>query len=553
MAPPRCRSHTPRLLLLLLLVTGYYDQRHGPWLSLVILGTAMDQQAFRQLLSTPRHGDSSDARSSSASARLFGKQQKRSGTASQAGPADGDQPNVLLPRGLSGTREHGERTSGQRQQPRSKSGMPADPYVDRAEARRLGREDVNEFKDVERLRDDFERRMGEAQDDDERRQLSEQMAFLGGDAKHSILVKGLDFALLEQQKAKLEGVADPDRDDDLEAAFRGKQAKEAAQSNAGKGQESSSLKTGKFKPIGQKAHAKIIGKSQAEDSPEYIWRDGKRMRKKKKKDQLHGADQELKAKKASSTVSSTSRTPVTIPKNVSDNGHHQGVTVKDRITGRSAENQREESVVRQSSETAQKADQADEHKRSPVLFKDKRTEETPLRAEGSEEEEDDIFAGAGRWDGIVDEESDDDGNEEEDERKEESQGSVEGKEANRKRDWFALGSPATDAQPPQEALPAGLNEIIAHAKDAQEGANVRHAQGQQSADDDAAGSAKQASPPSVVRLTGLSDSTLQSDEIRYLLDQESKKSQRDSANGSEKGAKRKRKRKGKGAGGDEWE
>lgn len=51
-------------------------------------------------------------------------------------------------------------------------------YKDRAEERRLGIE--NEFKDVEKLKEEFEDQGGD----------EEKRAFLGGDAKHSVLVKG---------------------------------------------------------------------------------------------------------------------------------------------------------------------------------------------------------------------------------------------------------------------------------------------------------------------------------------------------------------------------
>jgi hypothetical protein len=44
-------------------------------------------------------------------------------------------------------------------------------YVDRAEARRLGKDEVNEFKDVESLRIDFQRRIAEAQDEEEKKKV----------------------------------------------------------------------------------------------------------------------------------------------------------------------------------------------------------------------------------------------------------------------------------------------------------------------------------------------------------------------------------------------
>lgn len=48
-----------------------------------------------------------------------------------------------------------------------------------------------------------------------------QRNYLGGDAEHTVLVKGLDFALLEQAKARAEASESILNDELLEAAFRG--------------------------------------------------------------------------------------------------------------------------------------------------------------------------------------------------------------------------------------------------------------------------------------------------------------------------------------------
>ena len=52
-------------------------------------------------------------------------------------------------------------------------------------------------------------------------QIDEQRKYLGGDGEHSVLVKGLDFALLEQNKAKAAGVSTVEDDEALEQAFLG--------------------------------------------------------------------------------------------------------------------------------------------------------------------------------------------------------------------------------------------------------------------------------------------------------------------------------------------
>ncbi|KAG8706848.1 hypothetical protein FRC08_000827 [Ceratobasidium sp. 394] len=86
-------------------------------------------------------------------------------------------------------------------------------YRDRALERREG---VNEYAEVEGILRDFEERTaGEDKDT-----VEEQRKYLGGDATHTVLVKGLDFALLEQNRARDQ--APEGLDDDLESAFLGK-------------------------------------------------------------------------------------------------------------------------------------------------------------------------------------------------------------------------------------------------------------------------------------------------------------------------------------------
>ncbi|CAE6417658.1 unnamed protein product [Rhizoctonia solani] len=86
-------------------------------------------------------------------------------------------------------------------------------YRDRAAERRGG---ANEYAEVEGLLEEFEKRTA----GEDKEIVDEQRKYLGGDATHTVLVKGLDFALLEQQRAR-EELRD-DLDDDLESAFQGK-------------------------------------------------------------------------------------------------------------------------------------------------------------------------------------------------------------------------------------------------------------------------------------------------------------------------------------------
>jgi IK cytokine len=48
-------------------------------------------------------------------------------------------------------------------------------------------------------------------------QIAEQRKYLGGDATHSILVKGLDLALLAQRKAEIEATEGKKAEDELDA------------------------------------------------------------------------------------------------------------------------------------------------------------------------------------------------------------------------------------------------------------------------------------------------------------------------------------------------
>lgn len=55
-------------------------------------------------------------------------------------------------------------------------------------------------------------------------QIDEQRKYLGGDSEHSVLVKGLDLALFEQNKAKVAAVSAVEDDEALEQAFHGMEA-----------------------------------------------------------------------------------------------------------------------------------------------------------------------------------------------------------------------------------------------------------------------------------------------------------------------------------------
>ncbi|KAJ7623165.1 hypothetical protein FB45DRAFT_869833 [Roridomyces roridus] len=81
-------------------------------------------------------------------------------------------------------------------------------YRDRAAERRVG--EGNDYAEVESVLEDLQQRQAVS---------DEQRKYLGGDGDHSILVKGLDVALLEQNKAK--AASSTVDDDSLEQAFMG--------------------------------------------------------------------------------------------------------------------------------------------------------------------------------------------------------------------------------------------------------------------------------------------------------------------------------------------
>ncbi|KAI0061049.1 hypothetical protein BV25DRAFT_1917314 [Artomyces pyxidatus] len=146
----------------------------------------MDQESFRKLLQTSRPGGSTSTTTSRPSLVKPKAGASKSNTASSSDPA-------FKPRKV-------KKSSGS--------------YRDRAEERRLGKE--SDYAQVEAVLEDFERKNAEAED---KRAVEEQRRYLGGDSDHSILVKGLDFALLEQNKARLASASSKQDDELLEVAF----------------------------------------------------------------------------------------------------------------------------------------------------------------------------------------------------------------------------------------------------------------------------------------------------------------------------------------------
>ncbi|KAH6915935.1 RED-like protein N-terminal region-domain-containing protein [Coprinopsis sp. MPI-PUGE-AT-0042] len=241
----------------------------------------MNQEEFRSLLSKP------GAASSSRGAETSSRGSKPSKSKSKA--VDSSQP-AFKPRKV-----------------KPEASTEGGKYRDRATERRLGKD--GDFAHVEAVLNEFEKR---AQDGDP--DIEEKRKYLGGDSEHSVLVKGLDFALLEQNKARLAAETDVVDDDTLEQAFTEVVAKppkkrtredlirELKEKRGGGGTSAGDVEPpthsreegarvleeakqqGKFKPIGFKP----IGESEGKKKKKKAKEDGKDSERKKKKRKVEG-------------------------------------------------------------------------------------------------------------------------------------------------------------------------------------------------------------------------------------------------------------------------
>ncbi|KAL0568181.1 C-24(28) sterol reductase [Marasmius crinis-equi] len=225
----------------------------------------MDQDDFRTLLSTT--SQKSGASSSSRGSLLTQPRSKQKTTVTSSSEA------AFKPRKVKKTEK----------------------YRDRATERRQG--EGNDYAQVEAVLEEFERSTA----DQDKQSIDEKRRYLGGDEEHSVLVKGLDMALLERNKAKEAVGKAAEEDDELERAFLngGKSSTSEVPAPSGKkrtrediirelknkkaGADSTSqeaeLNKGKFKPIGFKP----IG-APAEDKAKKrkVKGDGEKKKKKRK-------------------------------------------------------------------------------------------------------------------------------------------------------------------------------------------------------------------------------------------------------------------------------
>ncbi|BEJ04475.1 hypothetical protein CcaverHIS641_0202920 [Cutaneotrichosporon cavernicola] len=170
--------------------------------------------AFRSLLSKPREGGSS------RSGAVLGRAPPKRGWGTKPKPGSKKEPEKD---------RAAEESSGPTFAPRSQARKVQEPrYKDRAAIRRAGGD--GEYKEVEHLLEEFERRKAEAGDDADK--VEAQREYLGGDAEHSVLVKGLDYALLARRKAEIESETAAGMEDELEQLGQGIKGKDSDKENA---------------------------------------------------------------------------------------------------------------------------------------------------------------------------------------------------------------------------------------------------------------------------------------------------------------------------------
>jgi IK cytokine len=181
-------------------------------------------------------------------------------------------------------------------------------------------------------------------------QIEEKRKYLGGDSEHSVLVKGLDFALLEQNKARLAAETDVVDDDTLEQAFTDvvakppkkrtredlirelKEKRGAGGVGSGDGEPSTQTadeearlldeakQKGKFKPIGFKP----IGDSEGKKKKKKVKDEGKEGERRKKKRKVEGLEApaavevEVKQVEAEQPVAAPLREPPPEPEPTND-------------------------------------------------------------------------------------------------------------------------------------------------------------------------------------------------------------------------------------------
>lgn len=372
----------------------------------------MDQEAFRALLNNP--SNSNPSLRSNQSSRAHGSLALGSGSASKAAhrsnpsgstynPSSSLKPRKFKPK------ESSDGTGSSRNGDRLYRGG----YRDRASERRRGLD--GDFAEAEHLLENFQARVAAAGSQMDKDILEQQTKYLGGDERHTILVKGLDHALLERRKAELSesGGLGQATDDDLEAAYA-QGAKPSLSTNPQSSNSGSMLipkrhrdellehlKTsrnqqpadlvvveklkaaGKFKPIGS---ANADQKKQDEERQE---RKRRKAEKKKKK--------ALKAEQASSAPVTNSDTASTTHKPTCDSNAKLSPPTNEKLTTKKLKDTIDPVYDEKTSPKASSKDQIVKH----------HIADASKRNDPAEEDDLDIFGDAGEYKGLDEDSTDD--------------------------------------------------------------------------------------------------------------------------------------------------
>lgn len=557
---------------------------------------SMDQEAFRSLISSSS-ASSSSAASSSSKPRIFGASQKRSagGSSSSSTPSK----DLFAPRKK--TPNNKDRSTPR---PPPKNSATGETYVDRAKARRVGKED-EDYSDVNRLAEEWRAKWNAAQSEEERRDIEDQMAFLGGDARHSILVKGLDHSLLAQQKAKEAG-GDGDVDDYLERAYDEAAAKASspdtrraeeegttspsgtagekrsresvmealkrrklakAQASSAPGDEADvgqqardaeferAKKLGKFKPITAGASGGEFKPVDADKGEVIITKDGKRLRKKKKKAlEEQGGEQSVTASGNAGPAAQTTAPKEAIVQEIAEAASPSGAP----SPGEPAASPSTPSLPIPAV-AANKSPEPPAPSLPAVLPLPpaQNGASPPTSGTGAaadmEDDDDDIFADAGRWEGLpdddddsADERGDAEASKAQSDRLREQPTSV--ASSMPKGNWFGEEGKAGGQEAGGAALPSGLDQLLSSVQRGAPTSEGAQPQAEDRSEEPGEGTG---------RLQGLSTSSLPSHVSRMLLQAEQEEARK--AAEKEKGwwkKKKDRKRKkgeGEGSGAEDGE
>ncbi|KAJ9092244.1 hypothetical protein QFC19_008781 [Naganishia cerealis] len=383
----------------------------------------MDQNAFRNLLSTQAvkqgTGRAAGVLGTHAAKRKAGKA-KGTGGYTFGKPQAEDKAKE-------GGKDAGEEQSATAFAPRKarQGGKSRDDgedkaYQNRAEMRRTGKDDeiTNEFREAEKLAEEFEKRAREEGQDEatvsgvSQQDIEEQRKYLGGDATHSILVKGLDYALLAARKAEIEATEGKKAEDELDALLEGG----LAESTAGPSDNHDAVEK-KEQGVGRKRTREeivqqlkrqktgmstdVIPQPQQTLGSKFKSIAQKKREAEEAQAQALGKKKLKKKKKVVKPTSDAAQGPAQIEKGETANGAHTTT----EVTGEAMATQpTDNSLVPSTSDTTEPA----QKQSAPQTVNDLSARSRPIPGVTPvpDEEEEDIFGGVGEYVGAVDSDSD---------------------------------------------------------------------------------------------------------------------------------------------------